>query len=569
MKSTLKKIANYSLTLACLAGINLTIAPVAKLAAQSGNIIATINFDPKTDGFGFENYDNKTRQWQSDLTAEDMVRFFGAKAVCKTGDSASNCVLNAAAGEWMLKQLQGMNGGHCEGMATAAVRLKFAKPFKTIDGKASSFQPAASRAYDLKLDQILGNYIAYYFITQAFNEVAAPTQETAKKGPVSVVTTLAEAMKSGAETYTLGFYKYNRATGKKSEGHAITPIAVEDAGDIYRIHVYDNNYPGETRYVNVEKEGKQTWKYVTSTNPSEPAAEYTGDIDTKTLELTPTSAREKNCYEAPFAGDAAEKQCAGASASVFGKSALNTKFFSGADEFFTINNDQSPVPATVADVAGDRAEFFLNNDGDLLVTTPDGKRLGFDPETNKFYEEINGGIARSILGGRGKTVPNYSIPAQTSGGAYKVVFSGKDLEAESTTDFTYSAPGLTVGFDGIQLDPNETLATTITPDGETITFTSSADGETPGIYFAFDPQDGSGASYLVRVSGAEIEAGKTLTAHFDFDKHTVSFKDNDGNSDTYNVEVEKINADGTRQTLKKELKEENGEVGGNLDDWSN
>jgi hypothetical protein len=523
MKSTFKKIADYSLALACLVGVNLSIAPIARVAAQSGNVVATINFDPKTDGFGFANFGNENREWQKDLAAEDMIRFFGAKAVCVTGDSAGNCVMKAA----------------------------------------------ASRTYDLKLDQMLGNYIAYYFITQTFNEVSAPTTETGKKGPVSVVTTLIDAMKSGKETYTLGFYKYDRATGKKSDGHAITPIAVEDAGDIYRIHVYDNNYPGETRYVNVEKAGKQTWKYVTSTNPSEPAAEYTGDIDTKTLEITPTSMREKTCYEAPFAGDAAEKQCPGASASVFGRSALNTKFFSGADEFFTINNDRSPIPATVADVSGDRAEFFLNNDGDLLVTTPDGKRLGFDPQTNKFYEEITGGRAGAIVGGRGKTVPDYSIPAQTSGGAYKVVFSGKDLKAESTTDFVYSAPGLTVGFDGIQLDPNETLETTIAPDGETITFTSSADGETPGIYFAFDPLDGSGASYIVRVSGAEIEAGKTLTAHFDFDKHTVSFKDNDGDSDTYSVEVEKINADGTRQTLKKELKEENGAVSGNLDEWEN
>lgn len=566
MKSTFRKIANYSLALACLAGVNLSVAPIAQISAQSGNVVATINFDPKNDGFGFANYGNENRQWQSDLTAEDMVRLFGAKAVCMTGDSASNCVLKAAASEWMIKQLKSMDGGHCEGMAAAIVRMKFGKPFKTKDGSAASFQPGTSRAFDLKLDGGLGNYIAYYWITQTFDEVSTPSKAISVGGPVAVVNALAAGMKAGNETYTLGFEKYDRVTGKKSEGHAVTPIAVEDAGDKFIVKIYDNNYPGETRDITVEKTGKQTWRYSTTTKPGEPVSEYTGDIDTKTFDLVPNSNRDKTCFEAPFAGENVEKQCSPATASILSKS---KRGFIGADEFFTINNDISSVPVTIADVSGDRAEFFLNNDGDLLVTTADGKRLGFDPQTNKFYEEISGARADMSKGGRGRTIPNYTIPAQTSGGAYKITFSGKDLKEESTTDFVYSAPGLTVGFDGIQLDPNETLTTTVAPDGETITFTSSADAETPGIYFAFDSLDGSGESYIVRVSGAEIEAGKTLTAHFDFDKHKVSFKDNDGDGDTYNVEVVRIKPDGTSQTLKKEFKEEGGEVESNLDEWEN
>lgn len=566
----MKRLNQYFIAAACLLTFGAIIAPSTIVKAQSGNVIATLNFDPKVDGFGFENYDNKSRQWQNDLTADDMIRLFGAKAVCVTGDTGQNCVLKAAAREWLDKQLKGMNGGHCEGMAATSLRLKFGKPFKDRDGKPVSFQPVASRAFDLKLDQIIGNYIAYYFITQGFDEVSAPTQETAKKGPVSVVTTLAEAMKTGSENYTLGFYKFNRATGEKTDGHAITPIAVEDAGDIYRIHVYDNNYPGETRYVVVEKGGKQAWKYVTSTNPNQPAAEYAGDIDTKTLEITPNSAREKTCYESPFAPASAEKQCAAATAALFPNMTETRGSFSSfgsmAETRFLVNSDE---PLITPDVAGDRAEFFLDNEGELLVTTADGKRLGFDPQTNKFYEEIAGGRAGEIVGGLGKTIPNFTIPAQSGSNPYTVTFSGKHLKQKSVTDFVYSAPGLTVGFDGIQLDPNETLTTTITPDGETITFTSSADGETPGIYFAFDPKDGSGNSYTVRIGGAQIDAGKTLTAHFDFEHHKVSFKDNDGDSDTYNVEVERIKPDGTRQTLKKEFKEEGSQIETNLDEWDN
>lgn len=557
--NNLKKSRRYLVALAFLAAFNLIVAPFARVAAQETTVLATINFDPKIDGFGFENYGNENRLWQNDLTVEDMIRFFGAKAVCSSGATASDCVMKAAASEWMKKQLAGMNGGHCEGMATAAVRLKFGKSFKSREGSPESFQPTAKKVFDLKLDQTIGNYVAYYFTTQLFDEVAAPSKSLSAGGPVKVVEAFIQGVKSGNETYTLGFEKYDRATGKKSEGHAVTPISVEDAGDKYIMKIYDNNYPGETRSITIEKEGKQTWKYTTSTKPGEPVSEYTGDIDTKTFDLVPNSNRDKTCFEAPFADQNAEKQCSGAATSSFFNDSQSRGIFAGANEFFLIDNDRSAIPETAFDVSGDRASFSLNNDGDLLVTTADGKRIGFDPATNKFYNEVGSGRADTIKGGRGKTVPNYTIPAQSAGNPYKVTFSGKSLKSESTTDFVYSAPGFTVGFEDIRLDPNETLATTISPDGETITFTSSADGETPGIYFAFDPLDGSGASYIVRVDGAEIEAGKTLTAKFDFDNLKVDFKDNDGNQDEYDIEIVRINRDGKQQKTTKKVSSKGGD----------
>ncbi len=159
----MKKITRYFVVLACAAALNIFLAPVARVAAQGSNILATINFDPKVDGYGFENYTNKERSFQNDLTADDMIRLFGSKAVCITGKTAEDCVLKAAASLWLEKQLTGMNGGHCEGMAATILRLKYGKPFKNRDGTVPSFQPLAMKAFDLKLDEVLGNYIAYYF----------------------------------------------------------------------------------------------------------------------------------------------------------------------------------------------------------------------------------------------------------------------------------------------------------------------------------------------------------------------------------------------------------------------
>ena len=530
--------------------------------AVKRNILATLNFDPKIDGYKFENYGNENRNYKKDLTVDDMIRLFGAETVCKTGAAAGNCVMKAAARQWMYKQLEGMDGGHCEGMAVTALRLKTGKPFKSRDGKPSTFQPGATRTADLSLNEILSNYIAYYFITQTFDEVTTPTEAASKGGPVAVAQKLAEAMKSGSESYTLGFYKYNRASGEKSDGHAITPIAVEDAGNSYRIHVYDNNYPGEIRYINVQKSGKQTWKYVTSTNPREPAAEYEGDIETQTLEITPTSAREKTCYSAPFAEAEDEKKCV---AAVREEAKTNPQTPPAVAKVENPNNAATQTAAAEPE----RVEFAINNDGNMLVVAPGGKRIGYDPETDKFYNEIATATANLTVGGRGRDLPLYRLPFVENASPYEVVFSGKDLDAESDFDFTYSAPGFTVGFDSVLIDPNETLKTTISPDGETITFTSSADGETPDIFFAFDPEDDSGDSYLVEIDGAEIEAGKTLTVHLDFENDKLEISDDDGNSDEYEIEILRIKPDGSEQRLKKDFKETGSEIETDLDDWTN
>lgn len=532
--------------------LNLLLAPVSHTFAavnqtdDDENILASINFDPKVDGFGFENFGNENRSWQDDLDTDDLIRLFGANAVCKTGTTAQNCVVKAAAREWLRQQLEGMDGGHCEGMAVTSLRLKSGLPFK---GKtqAKTFQGADS-PFKLKLDQQIENYIAYYFVTQTFDEVSRPSQATAAKGPVAVAQMLIEAMKAGKDTYSLGFYKFDN--GRKFDGHAITPIAVEDAGEQYRIHVYDNNYPGETRYVVIDKAGKQTWKYVTSTNPNEPAAEYKGDITTKTLELTSTGLRDGKCFDAPFAEDETVKETNCGVESVKPNPAPPQPK-PKPDEKKPAEDEDETEDVEIAN--GATTEFFLNGEGEMLVTAPDGKRVGYDPKTNKFYNEIAGANADQIVGGMGKDLPHYTLPFQANEKPYTIVFSGKFEDEESEFDFTYSAPGFTVGFDGVLLDPNETLTATITPDGSQISFTASADGETPEIYFAFDPADEEDdASYLVEIDGAQLEAGKTLTADFDLENGTLSFKDNDGNEDNYDIDLIRILPEGTEQKFEQD-----------------
>ena len=499
----------------------------SSLIAQS-KIIASLDFEIPKDGFAFKNYKNEGEKWKDDIGAEDLIRMFGVKAVCKTGNSPQNCVLKAAARKWIEYYLEAMDIGHCEGIGVASLRMNTGLPFKKRVSP-DQFQTGVELPFRLRLEQNIENYIAYYWITQTFDEISIPTKKTAELGPVGIVKILIDSMNNQTDTYLLGLKKFQK--GRVFDGHAIVPIAVEDAGNQFKIHVYDNNFPGETRYLYVNKTGNQQWFYNATANPrAQP--NYVGDFSTKTLDVTATSWREGRCFDASFANDNEKGVGCGIETANFQQK--RTEFVNAS--FKKMMQDED----------GEDAEFFLTGEGDMLVVE-NGDRLGFDPDDGNYYEEIEGGNPNILVGGFGEDLHHYTLPYEESEEPYTIVFSGRNLEEESLLDFIFAAPGFTVGFDGIKLDPDETLTATISRDGEQITFTASNDGETPEVFFAFDSADADNASYITMIDGVELVAETTLTYDFNFEDGKLFFSDDDGNEDEYDIELIRINADGTEQ----------------------
>jgi len=499
---------------------------IPQIQAQS---IAEIDFDPKVDGFSFKNYGNDKTKWDDDLGTEDMIRLFGAKGACKSGTTAKDCVLKEAAARWLKESLKAMEIGHCEGISVASLRMKNAMPFKKRQSP-SHFQSNARSPYGLKLAQPIENYIAYYWITQRFDEVTVPTKKLAQAGPVEIAKTLIAALENETEIYTLGLNKIEQ--NHEFDGHTITPFAVEESTGQYKIHVYDNNFPGETRFLTINKSGNQQWTYNGSENPKG-KPDYIGDKTTQTLDITATSWREGKCFNASFVkGRDLGKNCGVETAKV-----ENNPFFTNISYSKT-----SKIQNEVEDV-----EFFLTGDGEMLLTDGNGDRIGYDPKTDTYYDEISDGISDDLVGGLGIDLPHFTFPYEESENPYEIVFSGKYLDEESTLDFVFSAPGFTVGFSDLRLDPNETLTATISSDGQEISFTASKDGETPEVFYAFDPEDDADASYLTIIEGVELLGGKTLFYDFDFENGKLLFSDNDGNEDAYDIELVRVLADGTRQ----------------------
>lgn len=523
--------------------------------AQPGpKMLASLDFDPEVDGFGFPNYpnpdDENPRDGSEDMNAVDMVRMFGTSAVCKNANAtAANCVLKASAREWMDKELESMDGGHCEGMAVTCLRLNRQMPFK---GKrsASDFKAGAKKPFDLELNPTLANYIAYYWATQSLPEIKEMDDEWSKKGPLAIVNELIRSMEAGDETYTMGICK--REGTECEKGHAITPFAVEDAGSNYKVHIYDNNDPGETKFLTVQKGGRNAWNYVAQVNPGAPSDVYAGDRTTESLSIVPTSKREGRCFTAPF--DESDRVATGCGLETLKPGVAPKPTPTPAKP--TSTPKPTATPAVVTRTASPRyADFFITGDGEMLIMDEKERRLGYDPDEDKYFDEIPGAKRTVNIGGKGVDMPHFNIPFANGDKMYTVVFSGDNLKKQSVMDFVFTGPGFSIGLDGISLDPGEFMAAAFSSDGERIALEMSKDGQLPEIFYSVDTAKKSYIAEIRPVRSTPFDKAPTKPTRkkdkpapsifLDFtDSDNIQISDNIDGDDGYDIDIEQFDASG-------------------------
>ena len=433
--------------------------------------LADTTFRPKTDGFAFQNYTNE--KVVQNLTAVEMVKMFG-NGVC--ADQATPCTLIPPAQQFMDEINKGMNDGHCEGMAALSLVLFEQKE------KAADF--GGNTMADLKFETpALQSEIARFFSTQATTPTR--TGEVKGKTPNEIVDLLVGAMKDGAksaELYTLGFYKR-----EFKGGHAVTPYAVVDKGnDLVWIMIYDNNFPGEERYIEVDRKAN-TWKYSAAASPDIPESLYEGDADSKTMTITPTTPRLQ-LQDCSF--------CAA------GGSANAGDFAAAAPKF----NEISLVSQSAA------------NNTNLLITDASGHKIGY--EGGKFVNDFPGADFQPVTSDSNlwsdNPEPIYFIP---QGVAFTVTLDGSEVKVKEPTDVVMLGAGYSLAVEGINLDPNQKDTITFSPDGTEIGYKSS-NAESPNIVVGVVH---TGADYEFDIKGAEVQAGDTIHTKLDFDKGQLLF----------------------------------------------
>lgn len=452
----------------------------------TGDLAVTNGFKPETNGFGFQNYGKV--EARPNLTTDELRRFFGDVVCAST--AGGTCELTPPASQWMEAQNEGMNGGHCEGMAVLALLLYKGQI------KLSDLLPGVSDTFAAKIEgnDKLAREIAYWFATQAI-QPAAPELNTLK--PSEVVAKLRESFAPDAkDSFTLGIYKFEG--GKKKEGHAITPYGLVDKGDNkVEIAVYDNNFPAQARAVVVDGAAEQ-WTYSAAADPTQPETPYEGTADTFTLTLTPSSSRLDKLV-CPF--------CDVARAAGFTKGAAA--------------GDSAAAPM---------GEIFLSDAagaGGVVLTVTD---LTGQPLAGVTTIQQKNNVDDDAS-------PVIQVPL---GQPFRVSIDGKALKAPVSTDLTFIGPGFDNYIDHINLDPGQVDVAEFDTAQDMMSYETTSN-ESPDLGTGFST---SGADYSFVVGGVDLPSGGRIEVKLDQATGQLKVKNAAADPGTYAFAMERIDDNG-------------------------
>lgn len=419
-------------------------------------------FRPMPGGFNFENYGNTAGI--TNLTPVEVRRLFGPM-VCEGTSTAEMCTLVPQARQWMEQQNGVMNNGHCEGLAVLAAQM-YAGLIDPMNfgGGANAF------ALPLMSNEALQREIALWFVTQS-----TVTGIESSISPRDVVARLERDLAMG-RTFrgtVLGVY----TSPGRGNGHAVTPYLVRHPSPTTaEILVYDNNYPNQEKVVTVDMTAN-TWRYVTSTNPSEMPLNYMGDATTLTLTLADITPRLMLPHTCSFCGDAAEMT------GTTGRGSLQVSMQGG---------------------------------GDLRIADEMGHMTGTDASGN-IMNTIPGSNVTNTRSGDfdlDSPEPMYTVPRV---GTLTVTLDGSRLTAASASQLLITGAGYSLGLENVNLDPMQRDTITVRTDRPDVQYRASG-AETPTLVLAFQQP---GADYLIELRSSAMTMGQSLRLAVDLTHQRV------------------------------------------------
>ena len=223
---------------------------------------------PMPDGYSFANFTATSSP--EEFGSADLVAMFGEGA-CVDG-VVDPCEPIAEAAAWARMVNQARASGHCEGLVVEASK-RFNKA-------------AVPQTVELKNEGDATHQILQMFATQFLKETQDETLSWQKKSLRQIVDELGASLKTGALKYSMGLYS---DTG----GHAVLPYAIDFTDpDNAVVHLYDSNWPGKDRYVEIDLKAK-TWKFSFSgSDPANDPKAWTGEAGE--IDLTSLDARSNS-----------------------------------------------------------------------------------------------------------------------------------------------------------------------------------------------------------------------------------------------------------------------------------
>ena len=461
---------------------SLALAPSPLGADEGGGqVLADRGFRPAQHGFNFPNWGGQEHP-DGALTADEAAMMLG-DGVCARLENES-CVPTPAAKMWVEAMNKQAEGGHCEGLAALSAA------FYRQPDSAASF--GGTSAYQLSVqDSSLLRAISGYFSTQFLGPVKAETEATRQWPLQKIVDFLVTALAEGSDYPTLGIYG---AAG----GHAVTPYKVESRGQgLYRIYIYDNNYPGDEKFIDVDVP-KDHWVYAgAALNPSEAAAAWQGG--TGSMDTTLLSWRHEQ-LECPFCGSGPSPAApAGGQPSSRPTDRPATPPAQRPAPRPTQGPGRRPAqgPATVADTLSISTSALCSQ---VVVTSKrDGKQMRMGERG--LESQIPGASMRALRGSHGCAIElprNLEVDIQLRGDGGGA--------SQPPTDMVVFGPGSAFAVDDVALRPGATETLSVGPQGYGF---AAGSPQRPRLRVA---NDGPGANPYYEVSGVSLDAGQHFGA---------------------------------------------------------
>ncbi len=406
----------------------------SKGSSSSSGPVAT-DLQTSINGWSFPNYPSSEFP-DTDFNEEDLVSMFGSGDQICVGGVATPCKLTAEASAWARMVNQSRASGACEGLvAIASTRFNKKEQPSTVK------LPAQAETL---------HAVMRAFATQFLPEVQDAITMWLNKSLEEKINELTESFAAGTLNYTLGLYT-------EGGGHAILPYAIEyPTPNTPKILLYDSNWPGKNRYIDVDLKAK-TWRFSFSgEDPANDPDAWTGGP--QDMDLTPLSAREGTC---PFCGDGTKVAkttmlirssnlewsvetdggvvSPASPVGTDGTSVLPVKGGVKRDSYdylVSVPNSTDPNSSTtVAETTRKKTKSKLKFSGSTSVYAimPDGIAQFTTPGTSKNPVEIEGSSISTKDPGVDLTLASGNLVANASGAAISLSVSGGTMEVAVTT----------------------------------------------------------------------------------------------------------------------------------------